>query len=540
MTDVPGYQLDRLIGRGASGEVWLGRQRAAGGRTVAIKCLATPDAASSRERLRVEGRVLASLEHPHIVTLYDVVERSGGVALIMQYAAGGSLAALLGQRRLTAGQVVTVAAPLADALGYAHGRGTVHGDVTPANVLFTDDGRPLLADFGIARVAARLSARSGLVGTPHYLDPQVALGAPPDPASDIYALGAICYEALTGRPPYIGSTPFELLQRAREGERPALADLAPDAPAALVAAIDRALHPDPAARYADAAAFAVDLRAAATPESVPMLPRDVPVAVAAPARATREFGPRPPRRPAEHADGGIWERLYAAAGDRRMRLGAVGALVALALASVGVLVSGAGESSAGNAPAGATARTPAATPSVRAAAAAASPSVRPSARPTAPTTSPPVSAPPVGPIAPRVPSPAASPATPAQWRAVLAWLDDRRARAYETADVALLDSVYVDGPDHRKDRARVAKLAADKHRVVGLRINYRDVRILTAGASTATLDVIDELPAYRHVDAKGVLIKPFPGRGLKRWVITLKRTSGEWRVASIAGIAGSG
>jgi serine/threonine protein kinase len=116
VTDVPGYHLDRLIGRRASGEVWPARQRSAGGRVVAVKCLATADGAAPREQLRVEGRVLAALDHPHIVTLYDVVDRPGGVALIMQYAGGGSLASLLGQRRLTTGQLVTVAAPLADAI----------------------------------------------------------------------------------------------------------------------------------------------------------------------------------------------------------------------------------------------------------------------------------------------------------------------------------------------------------------------------------------------------------------------------------------
>ena len=515
MTDVPGYHLDRLIGRGGAGEVWLGRQRSAGGRVVAVKCLAAPAGVGARDQLRVEGRVLAALDHPHIVTLYDVVERPGGVALIMQYAAGGSLASLLGQRRLTAGQLVTVAAPLADALGYAHGRGTIHGDVTPANVLFTADGRPLLADFGIARVAAKLSSRSGLVGTPHYLDPQVALGGVPDKASDIYALGAICYEALAGRPPYVGSTPFELLKRARDGDRPALAELAPDTPPVLVEAIDRALQLDSVDRYADAAEFAARLRAGAQPAAVLMLPRDIAVPVADPSRPTREFGPRPPRPsgPASVVPGG-WDRLAGVALDRRVRLSAIGILVTAALASIGVLVSGAGDQSTGYA------------------------AVRP-ATATLATATPTGSAPGAAPAAAdrtgtQAAAAAANPSTPAQWRVVLAALDERRARAYERADVPLIDSVYAPGPDQQKDHAVVADLATSKEHFVGLRLRYRDVRVLTASPSAATLYVVDELPAYRRVDAKGALIKAFPGHGPKRWVISLELTSGEWRVAAIA------
>lgn len=525
MTDVPGYHLDRLIGRGASGEVWLARQRSAGGRVVAVKCLVTPDGAAAREQLRFEGRVLASLDHPHIVTLYDVVERPGGVALIMAYAAGGSLASLLGQRRLTAGQLVTVCAPLADALSYAHGRGTVHGDVTPANVLFTDDGRPLLADFGIARVAARLSARSGLVGTPHYLDPHVAMGAAPDASSDIYALGAICYEALTGRPPHVGSTPFELLQRARDGDRPALPELAPDASAALVAAIDRALQLDADARYGDAAEFAAQLRAAAEPEAVRMLPREIAVPVAEPARPTRDFGPRPPRPAvAGGTSPGTWDRIAEAAADRRVRLGAIGVLVAAALASIGMLVTGVGDSGQGYA-----AARPAATPLARQLSASVSQSASVADGPPSAVPTPSAAAPPL-------PVLAASPSTTDEWRTVLAALDARRSRAYETADVALIDSVYVPGPDQVKDHALIAGLATSKERVVGLRLNYRDVRVLTSSGVAATLDVIDELPRYRQLDAKGGLIKAFPARGAKRWMITLTRTVGEWRIASIAAI----
>jgi hypothetical protein len=126
------------------------------------------------------------------------------------------------------------------------------------------------------------------------------------------------------------------------------------------------------------------------------------------------------------------------------------------------------------------------------------------------------------------------PSTPAEWKAVLAGLDERRSRAYETADVVLIDTVYAPGPDQRTDRDRVQGLADAKQRVVGLTLSYRDVRVLTSSPTTATLDVIDELPAYRRLDAAGAVLESYPGRGAKRWVITLRRASGEWRIAAIA------
>ncbi len=523
MTDVPGYQLERLIGRGASGEVWLARQRSAGGRTVAAKCIAMGDSAAIRVSMQTEGELIASLDHPNIVTLYDVVQRTGGAALIMQYAGGGSLASLLDQRRLTPGQVVSVAAPLADALDYAHSRGVVHGDVTPANILFTDDGRPLLADFGIARVAARLSARSGLVGTPHYLDPQVVLGGQPDAVSDIYALGAICFEALTGRPPYVGSTPFELLRRAREGERPALTELAPDVPQALAAVVERALSVEPSDRYLLAAMFASELRNACPAEPISLLPRYVPVEPTAPARPTREFGPRPPvrnvTRAHSHARRGIWDRAADVAGSRWARVGGLAVVTALALAVVGVLVTSRDDAAP---------RTPSAQQSPLAVPAASGVS-------TAETTSP--AAVGSGATSAAVATEAADaglPATAAEWGEILAVLDERRSEAFRAADVALLSAVYEPGDALRADTELVAGLAKTEQHVDDLQLVYKDVRVVEAKGDRAVLDVTDELPKYHRVDADGKVLQEYAGRGAKRWRITLVGSQSGWRISTIS------
>jgi hypothetical protein len=171
----------------------------------------------------------------------------------------------------------------------------VHADVSPANVLFTSDGRPLLADFGLAALTGPLRGRAALAGTADYLDPELADGAVPDARADIYALGVICWEALAGQRPHAAATPLDVLDRAARADRTPLERLAPDAPAALCAVIETALARRREGRYSGAAELAAALRAVAVAEPVPMLPRLVPVPVNAPARPTRDFGPPRPR-----------------------------------------------------------------------------------------------------------------------------------------------------------------------------------------------------------------------------------------------------
>ena len=276
---LPGYVLGATLGQGSMGTVHLARRADWAGRLVAVKRVPAATPALART-LRHEAEVLAALDHPHIVRVLDLVPDGDGVAIAMQYAAGGSLPDLLArQGRLSPGEVVAVAAPLAAALASAHRRGLLHCDVKPANVLLTSDGEPLLSDFGLARRIAAPGPASGagtglITGTAEYLDPVVAAGGRADQRSDVYALGAVCYELISGHPPYSAATPEAVRAAALAGPPPALGSVSHGVPLALVQAVERAMARNPGDRFADAAAFAAALRAAAPP--TPIVPAALP------------------------------------------------------------------------------------------------------------------------------------------------------------------------------------------------------------------------------------------------------------------------
>ncbi len=281
---LPGYEVHHRLGAGATGQVWLAREDRTGD-LVALKRLHDPGDAAGRERLLREASLLAGFRHDHVIRL-RAVETDGAAApvLVLDHAAGGSLAALLARRgRLEPGEVVTVAAPLAEALAEAHSRGLVHGDVTPGNVLFDAGGRPLLADLGVARLVGE---QPGVVeSTADYLDPAVAAGGGPTPATDVHALAAVCHHMLTGAPPYAGDSLVQVLRAAAAGERGSLRALAPTAPVTLVDAVESGLAVDPEARPM-AAALAEALLAAVPAQPVQLrgvgsAPADPPPAAAA-------------------------------------------------------------------------------------------------------------------------------------------------------------------------------------------------------------------------------------------------------------------
>src|SRR4051794_27080256 len=262
---VPGYVLQELLGRGGTGEVWRAVPRS-GGAPVAVKVLVAGDP----ERQAREAALLGELDHPHLVGLREVVHqpRRGGpprVALVLDLLPGGSLAALLARRgRLRPGEVVTAIAPVAAALAHAHENGVVHGDLSPGNIVFTAEGRPVLTDLGVARVLGEAAA---VEVTPAYVDPTVARGGAPGPASDVFGIAAAAFHALTGVPPWNAAQPGAALAGAAEGGLPDLDELAPEAPAELRAVVIRGLAADPHER-GSAAAFALDLRHACRPEPV--------------------------------------------------------------------------------------------------------------------------------------------------------------------------------------------------------------------------------------------------------------------------------
>lgn len=254
---VPGVTTGRLLGVGGHAQVWSGIDSESGA-LVALKVL---DVDSERlDGSRREIQLLRRIAHRHVVRLLRVERTTTGQAvLVLEHAAGGSLRALVEARGpLDAGEVVTVLTPLAEALAELHGRGLVHGDVSPGNVLFGGDGRPLLADLGVGRI---LGVEAATHATPGYADPALALSLLPTPAGDVYSLGALAWYALTGRAP----------QPA--GQRPPLVSLAPTIPPALAALVENCLDFDPA-RRPEAAALAVAAYGSAAAEPVRLVPTD--------------------------------------------------------------------------------------------------------------------------------------------------------------------------------------------------------------------------------------------------------------------------
>jgi len=260
-----GYELLEPIGRGGMGEVVLARQRGLG-RIVALKRIRSGADASPNERARfqAEAAAVARLHHSNIVQIFDVGQLEGEPYLTMEFVPGGSLADRLAGGPLPAKDAARLLEPLARALQHAHEAGIIHRDLKPANILIDDDGTPKLADFGLAK---RLDASSGptrsgaLLGTPSYMAPEQAEGRTQaiGPGTDVYALGAILFECLTGRPPFQAPTPLETLDQVRSCEPPPPSRLQPGVPKDLQTICLSCLAKEPNRRYASAQALAEDL-----------------------------------------------------------------------------------------------------------------------------------------------------------------------------------------------------------------------------------------------------------------------------------------
>jgi len=205
---LPGYELGARLGRGAFGLVLAGRHRGLG-RDVAVKILPV-DEDGATERSWNEARLLASFDHPHIVRVYDAVAAEDLHVIVMELLAGGPLT----RRRwdLTGEAACAVGLAVAAALSYAHGRGVLHRDIKPANILFDTAGIPKVADFGIAKIAeGSATTASAVIGTPRYMAPEQILGGRLSAATDLYALGVLLYELLTGTPPFDPALPAPAL-----------------------------------------------------------------------------------------------------------------------------------------------------------------------------------------------------------------------------------------------------------------------------------------------------------------------------------------
>jgi mono/diheme cytochrome c family protein len=265
---IPGYEIECLVGVGGMGEVYRARQLRLGGRLVALKMI-RPQRSSSpamQARFRAEAQTVALFDHPNIVRVHDSAEHEGRPYFVLEYVEGGSLADRPRDSRWAPAAAAELVASLADAVEYAHGHKVVHRDLKPANILLTPQGTPKITDFGLAKLmqpeAVTLTQSGDAVGTPVYMSPEQATGRAEEvgPATDVFGLGAILYDLLTGLPPFEGRTVAEVLEKARAGRvRPPRA-IDRRVPPALERVCLRAMAADPAQRHPSAAALAQDLR----------------------------------------------------------------------------------------------------------------------------------------------------------------------------------------------------------------------------------------------------------------------------------------
>jgi protein kinase-like protein len=257
------YEIRRKLGSGGMASVYLAHDPLLS-RDVAIKIPRLDgDVDEDRlERFRSELRAIGRLNHPNVVTIYDGGQDEGTPFLVMEPVDGENLAQLIRREApLPADRAVAIARQIAEALSYAHEQGIVHRDVKPQNVLLDRTGRAKVTDFGIAKSSEMTRTLTGtILGTPSFMAPEVAGGEPVTPAADIYGLGAVLYQMLTGHTPFEAVNPIAAAVRSQREDAQPPSRLAP-VPAWLDGVVLRALARDPAQRYASAAALAEDLAA---------------------------------------------------------------------------------------------------------------------------------------------------------------------------------------------------------------------------------------------------------------------------------------
>ncbi len=212
LTEIPGYEIESLLGEGGMAKVYLAIQKSLE-RQVALKVMNTSLAADQSfcERFLKEGKIIAQLSsHPDIVTIFDIGFSELNYYMAMEYVSGPNLKQLI-QKKAHIERPLNIIKQIASALGYAHRRGFIHRDVKPANILFKEDGTATLTDFGIAKALSsntQLTKVGYTVGTAEYMSPEQAVGRGIDSRSDIYSLGVVLYELLSGKKPFVGDDPF--------------------------------------------------------------------------------------------------------------------------------------------------------------------------------------------------------------------------------------------------------------------------------------------------------------------------------------------
>ncbi|WP_306361262.1 serine/threonine-protein kinase [Nocardia sp. CC227C] len=315
---LPGYVIDGQVGRGGCGVVLAGTHRGLG-RRVAIKQIPPQFAhdAQVRRRFVGEARLMAAIDHPHVVPVYDFIEREDLCLLVMEYLSGGTVESRFATEGFDAAAAVAVALSCAAGLEAAHRHGILHRDVKPSNLMFSRRGTLKLTDFGIAKIVGgdeTLVTRAGeIIGTPSYIAPEQVRGQQLSPATDVYALSTMLYQLLSGVLPFPpGSDQLAMLFAHAYGEPAPLLDVAPGVPEPIADVVMRGLTPDPDHRFATAESFGIALAAPAalcwgvnwlSPVGIPVIGADTIVAAATGGRSAaarypgRQAEPPPSRVP---------------------------------------------------------------------------------------------------------------------------------------------------------------------------------------------------------------------------------------------------
>lgn len=299
------YRVERELGRGGMAKVFLGTDTVLG-RTVAVKVLAPQFADDDGfvQRFRREAQAAASIGHPHIVSVFDTGSDDGVHYIVMEYVEGRTLAEFLaGGGRILPDRAIDIAMDVCQALEAAHARGVIHRDIKPGNIMLNPRGEVKVTDFGIARVtttADTVAQTAAILGTASYLSPEQAQGQPVDARSDLYSLGCVVYEMVTGRPPFLGDSPVAVASKQVLEQPVPPSKLNSDVTPDLDAVILRALAKNPANRYQSAEEMRADLERAKRG-----LPVDATPLLAAgttqvldrpPAHATQVLPPSEPER----------------------------------------------------------------------------------------------------------------------------------------------------------------------------------------------------------------------------------------------------
>lgn len=505
---LPGYELIDELGSDAAGTVWRGRDEATG-ELVELRRL--PGAADllDRERARRAAATIAGVQHPHLSRTRRLLALPTGIVVVTDAFGGGSLARLLAARgRLSPAEVVTTGGPLAAALAALHEAGLAHGRVTPDAVRFTPDGRPVFADVALDSISAL--PRHPLPGFAHPGCPQEAA---PTPSGDVHDLAAVLVTALTGKAPYAPGAPD-----------PALC-----APPSLAHALAAALRAIPEQRCSAGELSAALLACPAEPVRLAggrAASATLPLVVRSSAPSHRPAGeggrPQPRRGHVGTHRGGAIALLAHQPTRQRLRRHVP---VTVALFTALVLALTIARLLWHDRP---PERPVSASPSAEAAAAASPSSAAPT--PARAPSAPPAKAPRTGPLS----ADAGLPHGQADWRAILAGLDERRSRAFAAADPAQLSTVYAPrAPALRRDQALLHQLMARGARARGLHSQVLAARGTDVSDDRAVVSVTDLLEPYAIVGPDARVQQAMPGRGRAQWDVTLLRTASRWRVYDV-------